>query len=397
MTRVGSGVSLAESAGDPYAAYRRLRAEQPVCWLPEPKQWLVTRWADVATVLRDAESFTTDMPGSPLIQLCSGVPLGARVGEDHRQIREAVAYDYAPHRINDFVDTIVRPRAERLVADVFPAGHADVLSAYFEPAALSSHADLLGIGDTDAARLWRWGMAMVNASTDFHGDPATATEARAAMADLDSVLGSLVDRLRTAPDTSVISHLVHANRPADDPRPDADVLPVVKQFAQGQLQAGWLGGWTLLALLAHPDQLAQVLADRWLVGAAVYEALRWSSPLGVVSRRTTRPVVLSGQEIPAGAVLAVGVGSANRDETVFERPDEFDVHRAVRTHLGSGLGEHHCPAYAFVPAIARTTVDVLLDRIPDLSPEPGWQPAPHGWKLRLPGPIRVTWRYDAAQ
>jgi cytochrome P450 len=391
MTSVGAGVSLADLDDDPYAVYRRLRADRPVCWLPELKQWLVTRWVDVATVLRDSESFTTDLPGSPLIQLCAGVPLGARVGEDHRQLREAVAPDYAPHRVDDFVATVVRPHAERLVADVFPAGHADLLGAYFEPVALASHADLLGIGGTAVARLRRWGTGMVAASTNFHGDPAIATEARAAMADLDSVLDPVVGRLRAEPDGSVISHLLHANRAVDDPREDADVFPVVKQFAQGQLQASWLGGWTLLALLAQPDQLAQVSADRRLVGAAVYEALRWSSPLGVVSRRTTRPVVLSGQELPAGAVLAMGVGSANRDETVFARPDEFDVHRTVRTQLGFGLGEHHCPAYAFVPAIARTALDVLLDRIPDLRPEPGRRPAPHGWKLRLPGPLAMTW------
>jgi cytochrome P450 len=391
MTSVGSRVSLAELDSDPYGGYRRLRADQPVCWLPELKQWLVTKWVDVATVLRDAGTFTTGMPGSALIQLCDGVPLGARVGEDHREIKEAVAHDYAPHRINDFVDTVVRPHAQRLAADVFPAGRAELLGTYFEPATLSSHADLLGIGGTDVARLRRWGRSIVGASTNFHGDPATAAEARAAMADLDSVLTPVVDRLRTEPDTSLISHLLHANRPVDGPRQDADVLPVLKQFCQGQLQASWLGAWTLLALLGHPGQLAEVLADRWLVGAAVYEALRWSSPLGVVTRRTTRPVVLSGQEIPADAVLAVSVGSANRDETVFTDPDTFDIHRTVRTNFGFGMGEHHCPAYAFVPAIARTTLDVLLDHVPNPRPTRGWAPAPRGWKLRLPGPLRMTW------
>jgi cytochrome P450 len=169
------------------------------------------------------------------------------------------------------------------------------------------------------------------------------------------------------------------------------VVPVVKQFVQGQLQGGWVGAWALALLLAHPDQLAQVRADRWLVGAAVYEALRWSSPVGVVTRRTTRPVVLSGQDIPADALLAVSVASANRDETVFAEPDVFDVHRTVRTHLGFGKGEHFCPAYAFVPAMARTALDVLLDRMPNIRPEPGWTPAPHGWKLRLPGPLEMTW------
>jgi cytochrome P450 len=375
--------SLADLDSDPYPVYQRLRAEQPVCWLPDLKQWLITRWADVARVLREP-SFTTDIPGSALIQLCDGVPLGAREGQDHQEIREAVVHDYDPHRINDFVDTIVRPIAERLLAALRPAGRADLLGDYFEPVTLLSHAAMLGI-DADVGRLRRWGTGMVHAATNFHGDLAIAAEGRAAMADLDSVLDPLVSRLRAAPNDSLVARLAHGNRPS------ADVAPVVKQFVQGQLQAGWVGGWALLLLLQHPDQLVQVRANRWLVGAAVYEALRWSSPVGVVTRRTTMPVVLSGQEIPADALLAVSVASANRDETVFADPDVFDVHRTVRTHLGFGLGRHFCPAYAFVPAIARTALDVLLDRVSEIEPEPGWVPAPHGWKLRLPGQLNMTW------
>ncbi|HEY0804461.1 MAG TPA: cytochrome P450, partial [Pseudonocardiaceae bacterium] len=375
MTSVGAEVRIADLDGDPYPVYRRLRAEQPVCWLPELKQWLITRWSDVATVLREPDVYTTDLPGSLMIQLVGGAPLGAREGRDHQEIRESIAHDYDPHRINDFVDTIARPHAERLMTTLLPAGRADLLVDYFEPAALLAHAELLGIGDTDVARLRRWGVDLVRALTNFQGDQTIRADGQAAMADFGDVLGPVVTRLRAQPDDSLISHLLRTGRT------DADLIPVVKQLAQSQLQAGWLGTWALRMLLGHPDQLARVRADRWLVGAAVYEALRWSSPVGVLTRRTTRPVVLSGQEIPANAVLAVSVASANRDETVFAEPDEFDVHRTVRTNLGFGTGEHHCPAFAFVPAIARTSLDVLLDHVSDLRPEPGSRPAPHGWKL----------------
>jgi cytochrome P450 len=342
-------------------------------------------------VLSEPELFTTDIPESPMIRFCGGTPMVAREGADHQDIRDAVVHDYDPHRVNDYVDTIVRPHAEKVADGVFAAGRAELVCEYFEPIALLSHAALLGIGSADAIRLRRWSMALVNAFTNFTGDRTRDAEAVAAMADLDSAVGPVIARLRAQPDESVISHLIHANRAVDDSRVDGDVLPVLKQFAPGQIQAGWLAGWTLLALLDNPDQFTEVRGNRWLLGAAVYEGLRWSSPVGVVGRRTTRPVNLAGQDLPADAMLAVSIASANRDESVFSNADRFDVHRTVRTHLGFGTGPHNCPAFAFVPAIARTALDVLLDRMPGVRPMSGWRASPHGWKLRLPGPINMVW------
>jgi cytochrome P450 len=382
---------LADLDINPYPIYARLRREEPVSWIPELKQWLVTRWQDVSDVLADADRFTSDIPNSPMIRFCGGTPLIAREGDDHRDIREAFAHDYDPHRINDYVDTIVRPYAEKVADGLLPVGRAELVSEYFEPITVLAHAALLGIGPLDSDRLRRWGSALVNRLTNLEGDPAKEAAAVAAMADLDSAVRPVIQRVRAQPEPSVISHLVHANRVAGDGRPDSDVVPNLKQLAQGQFQSGWLAGWTLLALLEHPGQLEDVRSNRWLVGAAIYEGLRWSTPVGTVTRRTTRPVTLAGKDLSEGATLAVGIASANRDESVFPDADEFDVHRTVRTHLGFGAGRHDCPAFAFVPAMARTSLDVFFDRFPEFRPAPGWKASPHGWKLRLPGPINVVW------
>ncbi|MFL6119629.1 cytochrome P450, partial [Actinophytocola sp.] len=250
-------------------------------------------------------------------------------------------------------------------------------------------ATLFGIG-ADARTLRRWGHVLTEVANDFGRDPVLVEAAAAVLAE-DTAVTAAVHRLRAEPDGSVISHLLHANRPPGKARPDADVVPVLKHLALSVLEPGWLAGWTLVALWSAPDQLAAVRADRSLLGAAVYEALRWSAPVGVLGRRTTRAVTLAGRELPADSMLAVAIASANRDEAVFTGPDRFDLHRDVRTHLGFGVGPHHCPAHPLVTALARTALDVLLDRLPDLAPAPGWQARPHGWKLRLPGPLDAVW------
>jgi len=379
---------LDELDADPYPVYARLRREEPVSLLPELSQWLVTRWSDVRRVLEDAETFTTDVPGSPALRLCGGRPMLLREGADHDDIREAFIHDYDPHRVNDYVDTIVRPHAEKLADELAPAGHAELSEEFFEPVAVLSGATLLGVGPAGADTVRGWGNALAAAVTNFRNDPGVDASAMAALTD-DRAVASVIEVLRARPDWSVISHLIYANRPGG--RPDSDVLPVLKHIAMSVIEPGWLAGWTLLLLLAHPGQFERVRRDRWLLGAAVYEALRVSGPVGTLTRRTTKPVSLGGKEIPAGAMLVVSIASANRDEAVFPAADEFDVTRTVVGHLGLGAGPHRCPAFAFVPAIARTALDVLLDRVPGARPAPGWKPAPHGWKLRLPGPIPMVW------
>jgi cytochrome P450 len=336
--------ALAELCADPHSAYTRLRAEDPVSWLPEAGQWLVTRWHDVLRILSDPVCFAYE----------------------HEEIHEAFRTAYGPGLTAAAVDTITRPIARKAADDLFAAGTADLTAEYFEQVAAVAGATLLGLGLGCADTLLHWGNTL----------------ARDPNADADDDAAVIIDRLRRRPDDSLVARLVHG---------DTDPVPLLKNLAVSVLEPGWLAAWTLAALWTEPGQFAAVREHRHLLGAAVYEALRWAGPVGVLTRRTTRTVSLGGKEIPAGGSLAVSVASANRDESVFTQPHRFDVHREMRPHLGFGVGPRHCPAYPTVIALARTALDELFDRMPDLCPAPGTRPAPEGWRLRLPGPVDATW------
>jgi cytochrome P450 len=336
--------TLADLDADPHAAYSRLRAREPVSWLPETGQWLVTGWRDAMTVLSDPTRFAGDRD------------------DVHTVFRQA----YEPGLMPDEVDTITRPIARKAADDVFATGWADLTSEYFEPVAAVAGATMLGLGYGCADTLVHWGTTLAR-------DPDADTSGDAEV---------IIERLRRRPVGPLVARLVNA---------DADPVPMLKDLAVSVLRPGWLAAWTLAALWTDRDQLDAVLANRHLLGAAVYEALRWGGLIGVLDRHTTQAVSLGGKEIPAGAALAVAVASANRDESVFTHAHRFDVSRKVRPHLGFGVGPHHCPAYSMVIALARTALDELFDRMPDLRPYPGWRHAPHGWRLRLPGSLEGLW------
>jgi cytochrome P450 len=117
------------------------------------------------------------------------------------------------------------------------------------------------------------------------------------------------------------------------------------------------------ALLDHRDQLERVRRDPALVPALVEEALRWDSPVQIVFRSTRSSVTIAGTSIPAGATLAVLLGSANRDERRFADPDRFDVGRDPRGHLAFGFGEHFCLGSALARLEAKAALGALVPHL----------------------------------
>lgn len=117
---------------------------------------------------------------------------------------------------------------------------------------------------------------------------------------------------------------------------------------------------TLLALLAHPTELARVRADRGLILQLIEEMLRYDSPVQTIFRRTTQAVELSGTVIPANAAVWILIGSANRDERKFANPDCFDLSRDASEHLAFGFGAHFCLGAQLARLEAKVALEELL-------------------------------------
>ena len=125
-------------------------------------------------------------------------------------------------------------------------------------------------------------------------------------------------------------------------------------------------GTAVNALLDHPDQLALVCNDRTLLPNLVEEIVRYEGPIQFFFRRVSEEVTLAGTKLPADAIVMPLLGSANRDEAQFTRPDVFDVTRDASGHLGFGLGAHYCLGAALARLEARITLEALLDELPHL-------------------------------
>ena len=130
-------------------------------------------------------------------------------------------------------------------------------------------------------------------------------------------------------------------------------------------------GNAIVALLNNPDQLERAVAEPELVPNLVEETIRWDGPVQFIARRATRNVEIAGSTIPSDSRVVLLLGSANRDERHFEKPDEFDLSRETKAHVGFGLGLHFCLGASLARLEARTALAALIPELPRLRAQGG--------------------------
>ena len=214
-------------------------------------------------------------------------------------------------------------------------------------------------------------------------------------------IAPLVAERRANPTDDLISLLVQAEVPADDAADGVEARPLdddeIATFVRLLIIAG--AGTTyrafgnlLYLLLTHPDQLAEVRADRSLVPAAIEESLRIEQPLAHFGRHVVATSEVCGVDIPADSVVELNVGAANHDPGQWPEPERFDIHRdKPERHLTFGFGAHRCLGIHLARAELTELLERTLDRLPNLRLDPHTRPrsTPPGWSSGFPRPCRV--------
>jgi cytochrome P450 len=376
---------------DPYPAYARLRAEEPVAWLPWADAWLVTTWEDCAAVSSDPQTFTSASNHPTLNRVFGSPNVLTTTGEVHRDLRDGVDPLLRPRAVNGYIDDLVRPFVRERLDALADRGEAELMADVFEPVSVRGLGELLGLGvDDDTLRHWFHELNVGISSSDL--DPAKLGRADAVTAEIEARLVPLLERLVREPDGSMLSHMVHGGRESGDPRTPDQVMPSLKVILLGGMQEpGHAAGSTMLGLLGRPDQLARVAAEPSLVPTAVTEGLRWIAPIGWTERQAAHDTALRGVDIAEGEVVEVVLSSANRDGARFERADEFDIDRPRQSHMSFGNGEHFCSGHFFSRQLERITLEELLPALPGLRPHPDREPVVTGFAFRAPKQLPVVW------
>jgi pulcherriminic acid synthase len=261
-------------------------------------------------------------------------------------------------------------------------------------------AGILGLPVADQDRFRVWYSALIHGALNLTGDPEVARAAGVARDELGAYLQPLIRERRTAPGDDLLSQLatseIDGTRLSDDEITRFGMLLV---FAAGETTEKALGT-ALRNLMAHPEQLERVRADRSLLPRAIAESFRYTAPTHMVPRKTSAAVKVSGGTIPAEAEVMCFLAAANRDPRRFARPDEFDLFRSdgdgeraatgQAAHMAFGAGRHFCLGAVLSKIELEIAIHQLLDAFPDLRFVDDVVPPDVGLFLRCPATLPVV-------
>jgi cytochrome P450 len=385
---------------DPYPVYERLRAHGPIIYDDATDHWLVTRYDDVNSLLRDRrfgrtylhvathEEMGHPSPPVALDPFWHLINHGILDMEppDHTRVRRLVSKAFTPRMVESMREPVQR-MTDELVDAVAGAGEFDLLPTIAEPLPVAVIAELLGVPGADRGLLRPWS-ADICRMYELHPSEEDVRVASRASIEFSDYLRALSRERRQAPTGDLISELAlvvdDGERLTEDELIGTCVL-LLNAGHEATVNVTGNGWW---ALFRHPATLERLRSDPQLVPSAVEELMRWDTPLQLFERWVLEDVELHGVLVPRGAELGLVFGSANRDPSVFESPDELRIDRDPNPHLTFGAGIHFCLGAPLARLELQTSFGTVLRRLPTLEPadEPRWKP---GYIIRGLESLRV--------
>jgi cytochrome P450 len=358
---------------DPYALYERGRREHPAFAHTGLPIALVSvfRYADVQAVLRDHELFSNDFARgrnlAPEIQELARQAPPSMLGTDppvHTRLRSLVNKAFTP-RIVRKLEPRLREVAHELLDAALEQREVDLVQALTYPLPVTAIAEIIGVPPEDRARFKVWSdQAVATLGAGFFAPPTVEQMKRqlALREEMNRYFVPLAEARRRQPEDDLLSGLVQAEHEGSKLDHDEMLAMLVLLLVAGNETTTTLIGNAVLALLEQPGELKRLREDPALLATAIDEVLRFSSPVQFDPRRANRATRIAGTPIEENTMVLCWLGSANRDEAVFERPDVFDVGRQKNPHLAFGFGTHHCLGHNLARLEASVALEVLLAR-----------------------------------
>lgn len=357
---------------DPYPTLAALRSTHAAVPVENGgfRMWVITRYEDARTLLadstlhRDLIKHRHEVVGQNLIDAGRKPKLPRELrrsmldqdGADHRRMRAVVARHFTPSRLAKH-----RPRIEQVAGELLdrlPVREpVDIIDAYARPLSAICLSEMLGVPEGSRSEFPVWETAILTAPTK--------AEVEDAGRGMRSFAEEMIALKRAEPADDLFTTVVEAA--SDGALNDAELISMVTLLLIAGLEPASAIGSGIRVLLGHPGELERLRADPKLISACVEEVLRFETPFRMLTPRyLDHPLELNGATIPAGELLLISTGAANRDPVQFDHPDRFDITRDTSKHLGFSHGRHRCLGAELGRLETAVGLSTLFARFPEI-------------------------------
>jgi cytochrome P450 len=367
-----------EVLADPYPLYHRLRAEAPVYWDPFLHAWVVTRYADVLTVLH---RFSADRTPTPEQLKAMGLEDFTPVAQvmvkqmlfmdapTHTRLRSLASFAFTPGRVA-VLRSHIQQIMDRLLEQVRERGRMDVIADIAAPLPAIVTAEMLGVPTNDHIQLKDWSADFAQMLGNFQHNPDHIPRARSAVEGMIAYFKDAISSIRKNPCEGLIHSFLTAECNGDRFTEEEIIANVIVTMVGGQETTTNLIGNGIVSLLRNPEQLEKLRANPELVPSAVEELLRYESPSQQTARLAPHDVELGGRLIRKRQAVIAVMAAANRDPERFPDPDTLNIERQDNRHLAFGYAAHFCFGAPLARIEGQVAIETLTRRLTKLELEP---------------------------
>ena len=368
----------AQLLSSPWEFYAQLHAEQPVYQMPETGIYVVTRYDDIVTVVRDPKTYSNVILAMEALQGDNGrryQDILREKGYEHVHVlhrtdppkhalhRRMVDRVFSAQRVRALVPQ-VDALAHQLIDEFVDRGECELIKDFALPLPGMILGEQLGLDKHDFARFQRWALAMLATSNEVMDDNRLREIANIEL-DAQKYLAEIFESRKKQPTGDLISDLVHAAVGGEEPFTMHELQNLLHQLITGGYETTTSAiAHGLWLLIRNPAQYDKLRANPGLLKGFVEETLRLESPVQGIMRTVTCDAVLGGVELKAGSTLILRFGAANQDPEKFPDPRTFDIERAnSNTHLAFGRGIHACLGQQLARQEIFSGIQALLKRM----------------------------------
>src|SRR5438067_7562736 len=364
-----------EVLANPYPLYRRLRSEAPVHWDPYLHAWVVTRYADVVTVLHHFSANRTPTPEQfaamglaelgPIAQLMTKQMLFMDAPA-HTRLRGLASMAFTPARV-EALRAHIREILDTLIGPLLQAGAMDVINDLAAPLPAIVTAEMLGVPTSDCDQLKAWSADFAEVLGNFQHNPDRASRTLKCVEEMTGYFREAIRQQESHPSEGLINSFMTAEIDGDCLTEEEIIANCIVTMVGGQETTTNLIGNGVLSLIKNPDETQRLRDDLSLIPSAVEELLRYESPSQQTARICPEDTELGGKSIRKGQAVIAVMAAGNRDPERFPDPDRLDITRADNRHLAFGWASHFCFGAALARIEGQLTFEAIATRTSNLA------------------------------